>query len=158
MFHLKCNPTTHEIQAENDETCGSSEFLQPYPVAADALIETGKAVFKFFLLDKQLSQTDTSFVPKCCYQSVYCTHFGTSISAHTLLNAVRRAANDVDAKYCSRIDIYSTREYTMFVLTQHFGSHCEQRPSNRGDLDVSMTGELGTVCYRGCVAFDIVFV
>jgi hypothetical protein len=36
---------TEPLHAQNDETNGSIEFLQPYPVvAADALLEIGTAV------------------------------------------------------------------------------------------------------------------
>jgi hypothetical protein len=62
--------TTHEhLHAQNDETNGNIEFLQPYPVvAADALFEIGTAVISAVLsLDKHLSQTNTSCAPKCCY-------------------------------------------------------------------------------------------
>jgi hypothetical protein len=53
---------------------GSIEFLQPYPVVvADALREIGTAVISAVLsLDEHLSQTNTSCVPKFCYQSVHC--------------------------------------------------------------------------------------
>jgi hypothetical protein len=67
--------TTHEPRhSRNDETNGNIEFLQPYPVvAADALLEIGTAVISAGLsLDEHLSQTNTSYVPKFCYQSVYC--------------------------------------------------------------------------------------
>jgi hypothetical protein len=67
--------TTHEpLHARNDETSGSIEFLQPYPVvAADALFEIGTAVISAILsLDEHLSHTNTSCVPKFRYQSVYC--------------------------------------------------------------------------------------
>jgi hypothetical protein len=62
------------LHAQNDETDGNIEFLQPYPaVAADALLEVGAAVISAVLsLDEHLSQTNTSFVPKFCYQPVYC--------------------------------------------------------------------------------------
>jgi hypothetical protein len=50
------------LYAQNDETNGNIEFLQPYPVvAADALLETGTALNSAVLsLDKHLSQTNTS--------------------------------------------------------------------------------------------------
>jgi hypothetical protein len=42
-------------------------------VAADALLEIGTTVISAVLsLDEHLSQTNTSCVPKFCYQSVYC--------------------------------------------------------------------------------------
>jgi hypothetical protein len=42
VFHLKNSPDLH---AQNDETNGNNEFLQPYPaVATDALFEIGTAV------------------------------------------------------------------------------------------------------------------
>jgi hypothetical protein len=64
------NPFTQK----NDETNGNIEFLQKYPVvAANALLEIGTAVISAVLsLDEHLSQINTSCVPKCCYQSMYC--------------------------------------------------------------------------------------
>jgi hypothetical protein len=54
----------------NYETNRNIELLQLYPVAAaNALLEIGTAVIS---LDEHLSQTDTSCVPKFCFQSVYC--------------------------------------------------------------------------------------
>jgi hypothetical protein len=72
MFHLRRNPNS--LQAQNDETNGNIELLQPYHiVAADALLENGAAVISAVLsLDEHLSHTNTSCVPKFCYQSVYC--------------------------------------------------------------------------------------
>jgi hypothetical protein len=73
MFHLKRNPITHKpLHAQDDETNGSTELLQPYPVvAAGELLEIGTAVISpVLLLDEHLSQTHTSCVPKFCYQSV----------------------------------------------------------------------------------------
>jgi hypothetical protein len=76
MFHLKRRPNNYKWtpSRSKEETNGSIEFLQPYPVvAADALLEIGTAVISAVLsLDEHLSQTDTSCVPKLCYQSVYC--------------------------------------------------------------------------------------
>jgi hypothetical protein len=46
VFHLKRNPNyyTQPLHAQNDETNGNTEFLQPYPVVeADALLEIGMA-------------------------------------------------------------------------------------------------------------------
>jgi hypothetical protein len=74
--YLKRNPNyyTWTLHAQNDETNHNIEFLQPCPgVAADALLEIGSAVISAVVsLDEHLSQTDTSCVPKCCYQSMYC--------------------------------------------------------------------------------------
>jgi hypothetical protein len=64
--------TYKPLHAQNDETNGSVEFLQPYPmVAADALLEEGTVVISAVLpLGEHLSQqTDASCVPKFCYQS-----------------------------------------------------------------------------------------
>jgi hypothetical protein len=73
VFHKNATLTaTHEpLHAQNDETNGNIEFLQPYPVvAADALFEIGTAVILF----------------------------GTYFSGYALLNASRTAANDFDEK------------------------------------------------------------
>jgi hypothetical protein len=67
---FETEPTTHKpLLAQNDETNGNIEFLQPYPVvAAEALLEIGTAVISAVLsLDEHLSQTNTYSVLKCCY-------------------------------------------------------------------------------------------
>jgi hypothetical protein len=71
------NPFMHK-------TMNQWKFLQLYPiVAADALLEIGTAVISAVLsLDDHLSQTNTSSVPKFCYQSAYYSiigHFLTRI-------------------------------------------------------------------------------
>jgi hypothetical protein len=74
VLQLKRSHVTREpLHAQNDETNGSIEFLQSYPVvAADALLEIGTAVISAVLsLDEHLSQTNNSCAPKFCYQSVY---------------------------------------------------------------------------------------
>jgi hypothetical protein len=64
------------IKIKNHETNGNIEFLQPYPVvAADALVEIGTAVISAVLsLDERLLETNSSCVPKFCYQSVYLSY------------------------------------------------------------------------------------
>jgi hypothetical protein len=94
-----CNCWTHEPHhAQNEETNGNIELLQPCRVvAADALLEIGTAVIlAVFSLDEPLLKTDTSSVPKCCYQSVYCCLTRYFLSG--LLNASRTAADDFDEK------------------------------------------------------------
>jgi hypothetical protein len=51
------------------KTTKQTEFLQPYPVVAnDAMLEIGTAAISNVLsLDKHLSQTSPSHVPKFCY-------------------------------------------------------------------------------------------
>jgi hypothetical protein len=44
--------------------------------------------------------------------------FGTSSSGYAFLNASRTAANDLDAKKCSRMNTRSDHEYTMFAPAQ----------------------------------------
>jgi hypothetical protein len=57
---------------QNCETSGNTEFLQPYLIAAaDALLEIGTAMIPAVLsLDEHFPQTNTSCIPKCCYQLV----------------------------------------------------------------------------------------
>jgi hypothetical protein len=43
----------------------------------------------------------------------------------------------------------SAREYAMFAAAQFLRKWCEQRPSNRGDLDSSVTEDVGRVYYTG---------
>jgi hypothetical protein len=54
--------------------------------------------------------------------------FGTSLSAYAFLNASRTAANDFDTKLCSIMNTLS---------------------GNQGDIDSSVTGEVGRVHYTG---------
>jgi hypothetical protein len=75
--------------------------------------------------------------------------FGTSLSGYTLLNASRTAANDFGWKQCSRMNTRSAREYTVFAATQLLLKWREQWPSNKGDLDSNVTGEVGRVYYTG---------
>jgi hypothetical protein len=100
VFNLKRNPTHELLRAQNDETNGNIEFLQPYPiVAADALLEIGTAVISAVLsLDEHLSQTNTSCVPKFCTSRCIVVLFGNSLSGYALVNGSRTATNDFDAK------------------------------------------------------------
>jgi hypothetical protein len=68
------NAKYEPLHAQNDEINGNIKFLQTYPViAADALLEITTAVISAVLsLDEHLSRTNTSCVPKLCYQPVYC--------------------------------------------------------------------------------------
>jgi hypothetical protein len=59
------------------------------------------------------------------------------------------AANDFDARQCLRMNTWSAREYTMFEPTQLLSNWREQRHSNQGDLDSSVTGEVWRVHYTG---------
>jgi hypothetical protein len=75
VFHLKHNCNSHQdLNSQNNETSGNIEFLQLYPViAVDALLEIGTAIISAVLsLDEHLSQTNTFYVLKFCYQLVYC--------------------------------------------------------------------------------------
>jgi hypothetical protein len=74
---------------------------------------------------------------------------GTSLSGYALLNASRTAANDFYAKFCSRMNTRSAREYTMFALAWLLRTWREQRPGNQGEYDSSVTGKVGRVCYTG---------
>jgi hypothetical protein len=45
----------------------------------------------------------------------------------------------------------SARKYAVFSPAQLLSSWCEQRPSNQGDLDSSVTAEDVTVYYTGWI-------
>jgi hypothetical protein len=49
----------------------------------------------------------------------------------------------------SRINTRSAREYSMFAPAQLLRNRPEQRPSNECDFDLSVTGEIGRVYYKG---------
>jgi hypothetical protein len=48
-----------------------------------------------------------------------------------------------------RMNTRSARVYNMFASVQLLRNWREQRPSNQGDLDSSVTGEGGRVYYTG---------
>jgi hypothetical protein len=100
-------------------------------------------------LDEHLSQTNTSVSRNIVTSRCTAVLFGTPLSGYALLNASQTAANDFDAKLCSRMNTRSACEYTMLASAQLLRSWCEQRPSNKGDLDSSVAGEVGRVCYTG---------
>jgi hypothetical protein len=69
----------HEpLRAQDDETSGN---IAAFPLlAADELLEIGTAVTSVVLsLDEQLTQTNTSCVPKFCYQYVHFVLFDTCL-------------------------------------------------------------------------------
>jgi hypothetical protein len=45
--------------------------------------------------------------------------------------------------------ICSAREYAMFAPAEFLGNWREMRPSNEGNLDSNITGEVGSVYYTG---------
>jgi hypothetical protein len=104
-------------------------------------------------------------VPSCWnQQSVTCQHCPTLhmfliaeccliryffVRIRSDINASRTAANDFSAKWCSRVNTRSSRAYTLFVPAQLLRNWHEQRPSNQGYLDSSVTGKVGRVYYTG---------
>jgi hypothetical protein len=62
-------------------------------------------------------------------------------------------ANDFDVRMNTR----SVREHSMLVLEQLLRNWREQRPSNQGDLDSSVTGKVGRVHYMGADLLPISF-
>jgi hypothetical protein len=66
----------------------------------------------------------------------------TSLSGYALLGASQTAENDSDAKEYSRMNTSSAREYIMFAPAQDLHNWHEQWPSNQGDLDLSVTGDV----------------
>jgi hypothetical protein len=114
------------------------KFLKPYPVvAADALLEIDTAVISAVLsLDEHLSQTNTSCVPKLCYQSVYCC-----LIRYFLFRMRHEHQQTVSMRS-------NVREWIHILLVNTvLRNWSEQRPSNQGYLDSSITGEAGRVCY-----------
>jgi hypothetical protein len=49
----------------------------------------------------------------------------------------------------TRKDTCYPREYTLFVPAELLHNLREQRPSNQGELNLSVTGEIAKVCYTG---------
>jgi hypothetical protein len=93
--------TTHEpLHTQNDETSGYIDLLQLYPVvAADALLEIGTAVISaIFSLDEHLLQTNTSCVPKYCYQSLFCCLIRYFLVRTSIAKCFTTPSNDFEAK------------------------------------------------------------
>jgi hypothetical protein len=76
--------------------------------------------------------------------------FPPSLSGYALQNTPRTAANNLDAKHCPIMNTRSASEYSMFAPAWLLCNLRAQRPSNKGDLDWSVMGEILTVCYT-CV-------
>jgi hypothetical protein len=83
--------------------------------------------------------------------------FGTTASGYALLNASQTITNDLDAKKCSRMNTYLACEYAMFATAQFLLNWRGQRPSDKDDLDFSVTGEIGGVYYTGVDLLQISF-
>lgn len=49
-------------------------------------------------------------------------------------------------------------EYTMFAPTQVLRNWCEQRPSNNGDLNSSVAGDVGRILHGGGTDSDFILV
>jgi hypothetical protein len=74
-------------------------------------------------------------------------------------HASQTAAHDFDVKWCLRMNTCSAHEYIMFASTQLLRSWHEQWPCNQCDFDMSVMGEIGSVCYMGVgPASDFIFV
>jgi hypothetical protein len=89
-----------------------------YWILAAYLVKIGTAIILVVLSpDEHLSQTlpvSQNFVANRCIVVL----FGTSFSEYALLNASRKAADDIDAKKCSKMNTRSAREYIMFAPAQ----------------------------------------
>jgi hypothetical protein len=84
-----------------------------------------------------------------CYQSVYCRLirdflFKTRI-ASCFTNSSKRFRCEV-GQY-SRMNTRCARGYNILAPAQPLRSWREQRPSNHGEIDSSVTGEVGRVYY-----------
>jgi hypothetical protein len=102
------------------------------------------SVARWALCHRQTLPVSRNFATSLCI-----VLFSTSLSGYALLNASRTAANDFDAKWCSRVNTRCAREYTMFTPAQLLRNWREQRPSNQDDLDSSVSVEVGRVHYTG---------
>jgi hypothetical protein len=100
---------------------------------------------------------DTSCVPKFCYQSVYCCLI------RYFLVRIRTAKCFTNSSKRFRCEAKFENEHTFCLLIHHVRTctvlrNCrEQRPSNQGDLELSVTGKLGESVTWGGPASDFVF-
>jgi hypothetical protein len=83
--------------------------------------------------------------------------FSNSLSGYALLNALWREANDFNIKWCLKTHPRSAPEYTMFALAQLLRNWCDRQPSNNGDLELSVTGEVGKYTASGWTCFSFHF-
>jgi hypothetical protein len=115
-------------------------------LAADALLEIGTAVIlSVSSLDEHLSQTNTSCLPRFCYQSVH-----WRITRYFLVR-IRIAKSFTNSSKRFRCKVMFDNEHKICSWIHHVRicTAFEQRPSNQGDLDSSVTGEVGRVYYTG---------
>jgi hypothetical protein len=83
-----------------------------------------------------------SCVPKFCYQSVCCCLI------RYFLVRIRFAECFTNSRKQFRFEVMSKSEHTFCsLINQHLRSWHEQRPSNEGELDSSVTGVVGRVHY-----------
>jgi hypothetical protein len=118
-------------------------------------IKTNKLFFSLYLLGttyrtvlQQISNTvskthtNTSCVPKCCYQSVYCC---LVLYFHVKMSIAKCFTNSRKLFWCEVVfenEHSSTREYTTFAPARFLRNWNEQRPSNQSDLDPSIMGKV----------------
>jgi hypothetical protein len=143
----------------HDLYCGGNfEFLQLHPaVAADALPQIGTAVVSAVMsLYEHLSQAYTFCVPKFCYQSVHCLIW--YFFMRTLISKCF-----INSRKLFRCKVMFKNENTFCSWIHHF-RYCTvlakrlcRRPSNQGDLDLSVTGEVGRAYSMGLDLLMIVF-
>jgi hypothetical protein len=102
-----------------------------------------------------LSQTlpvSSNFVTGLCIAVLV----STSLSGYALLNA-SRAANDFDGNV-REMNTLSALQHTMFATAQFLRNCCEYRPSNQGDLALSVWGGRSeeTISWGGgtCLRFN----
>jgi hypothetical protein len=82
----------------------------------------------------------------------------TSLSVYALLNIPITAAKNFDAKLCSRMNPRSVRRYIMFAWAQSLRILIEHRPSNEGELDLSVTRVLGESNTGEWIYFNLIVV
>jgi hypothetical protein len=123
--------------------------------------KTNELVFSFYLLGRtyrtalqQMLKMSTTFLktrihPKCCYQSVYCCLIRYFLVRIRIAKCFTNSSKRFRYEVMFENEHTFAREYTMFAPAQLLRNWSEQRPSNKDDLDSSVTGEVGRVYYTG---------
>jgi hypothetical protein len=103
---------------------------------------------KIYLWNSALSLKNIG--PAVCLQD---TAHRTPVCRECRGSGSRAAANDFDAKWCSRMSTCSDCEYSTFSPAQLLRSWCEQRPIYQGDLDSNVTAGICRVYFTGWTCY-----
>jgi hypothetical protein len=111
-------------------------------------------------LDEHWSQTNSSCVPKFCYHSVYCCIIRYFLARISTAKRFTNNNNNNKRFWCDVMfeNEHTFRSWIYHIAPVHFWRNWHgQRPSNQGDLDSSVTGEVGRVYFTGVDVLLVLF-